>query len=131
MNKCIVEGCNNLGRSRGKRKRSNLCNKHHRAKYPRSEAYYQRRRDNARLRRCNLTRQEYEGMIDQQGNCCGICGKHLDKPYIDHCHKTGKVRGVLCNKCNWGLGMFDDDIDLLASATSYLLNSRIKLVKGA
>jgi hypothetical protein len=39
---------------------------------------------------------------------------------IDHCHKTGKIRGLLCKNCNQGLGQFKDNIDLLLSAAKYL-----------
>ena len=40
--------------------------------------------------------------------------------FIDHCHETGKVRGLLCSKCNIALGNFDDDIETLKRAISYL-----------
>jgi len=40
---------------------------------------------------------------------------------IDHCHKSGEVRGSLCTKCNSGIGMFNDSIELLMSACEYLI----------
>lgn len=61
-----------------------------------------------------------------QNNCCAICG--TNKPYgrtnefvVDHCHETGKVRGLLCHPCNSGIGMFKDNASLLEKAISYLL----------
>lgn len=54
---------------------------------------------------------------------CMICMKkpQLYKAHaIDHCHVTGKVRGILCHKCNTGLGYFNEDVELLKSAISYL-----------
>lgn len=51
---------------------------------------------------------------------CEICSKQLDVPYVDHCHTTKKVRGILCNKCNFGIGHFDDNPALLESAIRYL-----------
>jgi hypothetical protein len=58
-------------------------------------------------------------MIDRQGGYCIIC---FDKPaeHVDHDHKTGKVRGVLCFNCNGGLGQFGDNIGKLESAIEYL-----------
>ena len=60
--------------------------------------------------------------IDQAG-LCGIC-KRPDssgiKLSVDHCHQTGKVRGLLCGNCNRALGLFRDNINLLTNAVSYL-----------
>lgn len=123
---CVIRGCSNLGRSRGNGGRGKLCETHHRKKYPRKAGIIKRRSRNWRLGLYGLTTEKYNKMVASQNGCCAICGLKLNKPYIDHCHQTGLVRGVLCNKCNWGLGMFDDDIDLLASATSYLLNNASK-----
>ena len=120
---CIVFNCKNKGRSKGKGVRGKLCEKHHRLRYPRNRMHMLRRADRARLKAYGINRGQYIAMMKDQDNACGICGNTLVKPYIDHCHKSGKVRGLLCGKCNWALGMFNDDIDLLASATSYLLNS--------
>lgn len=73
---------------------------------------------------------EYELMFEAQGAGCAICGgsemsvdpktKKVRRMAIDHCHKTGKVRGLLCSKCNYGLGRFNDSIELLEKAIGYL-----------
>ena len=65
-------------------------------------------------------------LIAGQDSNCGICGNKVEGLFVDHCHDTGYVRGMLCNTCNLGLGAFKDDLDLLASAASYLINSRLK-----
>lgn len=71
----------------------------------------------------------FEAMRLGQNGVCAICGlrpKRGSHLVIDHCHNTGVVRGLLCGKCNTGLGQFDEDLDLLASAASYLINSKLK-----
>lgn len=70
-----------------------------------------------------LTLEQYDQMFEEQGGVCKICGKiNLDgrRLYIDHNHKTGKVRGLLCHKCNSLLGYVDDSIDYLLKIKSYL-----------
>jgi hypothetical protein len=66
----------------------------------------------------------------RQNNCCAICGKDLGEDYrdkaTDHCHVSGLFRGVLCNKCNTGLGLFDDDVDNLLAAVAYLSDQGTK-----
>ncbi len=80
-----------------------------------------------------LTEEDYIKMIDAQKGCCWICdtsekdnGKRL---VVDHNHVTGKVRGLLCGRCNTGIGGFRDDVELLSAAISYLknTNSEIKI----
>lgn len=67
---------------------------------------------------------QYEAMLSRQGGKCAICrlaplpGKR--SLAVDHCHATGLVRGLLCHKCNVGLGCFRDDVDLFLTAVSYL-----------
>ncbi len=69
-----------------------------------------------------LTKENYLLKINQQKNLCAICkGKQEGKILcVDHDHKTGKVRGLLCNQCNVGLGNLKDDIQVLQSAIEYL-----------
>lgn len=60
-----------------------------------------------------------------QDNCCAICGRHaLSSRYgtlcLDHDHRNGAPRGLLCQRCNTALGLLDDDIGRLAAATEYL-----------
>lgn len=71
-----------------------------------------------------LTESSYKSISDSQNNCCKICGERFkdSRPHIDHCHKTGEVRGILCKDCNLGLGRFKDNPDLLLLACDYLLD---------
>lgn len=74
-----------------------------------------------------ISAEDYDRMLDAQGGRCAICGgtqteadvrkRHLS---VDHCHATGRVRGLLCESCNFGLGKFRDDPALLAAALEYL-----------
>lgn len=70
--------------------------------------------------------EDYDKMFANQEGVCAICGsasskrkgdKHL---VVDHNHKTGKVRGLLCIQCNAGLGMFEDDVNIIHNAEVYL-----------
>lgn len=72
-----------------------------------------------------LTLMEFKRMYKEQEGCCLICRKEHEetKLAVDHCHKTGVLRGLLCHRCNMGLGYFGDDAQLLTSAVSYLLNA--------
>ena len=51
---------------------------------------------------------------------CDICRDPIDVIHLDHCHATGKVRGLLCRYCNHGLGQFKDSISRLLNAAEYL-----------
>lgn len=54
---------------------------------------------------------------------CAICKRQDTRLCIDHCHKTGRIRGVLCHRCNSGIGSFRDNPTLLTAAAAYLANS--------
>ena len=65
----------------------------------------------------------YDYIWDQQGGVCKTCGNASDdgrRLAVDHDHKTGKVRGLLCRTCNLAVGFLKDDIDLVAKVLSYL-----------
>jgi hypothetical protein len=71
-----------------------------------------------------MTPEQYSEKVDEQNNKCFICdqeGGYNGKPlYVDHCHKKGSVRKLLCQHCNSGLGMFRDNPELLLKAADYL-----------
>ncbi len=81
------------------------------------------------LREYGLTPEQHATMLRQQGYVCAICkrvnenGKALA---VDHDHKTGEVRGLLCFRCNMGLGYFQDSPGLLTHAGQYLLTHTVK-----
>lgn len=69
---------------------------------------------------------DYNSLFAKQEGCCKICNTHqadLTKALsADHCHETGQVRGLLCQRCNAVLGMAKDNIDILNAAADYLEN---------
>lgn len=90
----------------------------------RSPAARTRRGREAHLHRVfGMTSAEYDAMSEAQGGTCAICqapchtGRRLA---VDHDHQTGRVRGLLCGRCNRGLGLFFDRPDLMRRAADYL-----------
>ena len=77
-------------------------------------------------RKYDLTLAEYDRILVKQNNCCAICKRPVtsktkaDTPHADHSHTTGLVRGLLCEDCNEGVGMFDDNPELIHNAIAYL-----------
>lgn len=81
-----------------------------------------------------------DALFEEQGQSCAICKRHwtaceraknsrhdsvfLQHLYVDHCHATAKVRGLLCNKCNTAIAMFDEDLDRLDAAKMYVMPHR-------
>jgi hypothetical protein len=63
---------------------------------------------------------EYEALVEAHAGRCRICHRQDDKLNVDHCHKELKVRGLLCGRCNRGLGLFRDNPDYLRNAANYL-----------
>ena len=79
-----------------------------------------------KLAKYNLTLQDYDQVRKKQKNKCAICGGVNGRERrlcIDHNHKTNQLRGLLCDKCNVGLGCFNDDLFLLNKALQYLQKS--------
>jgi len=71
-----------------------------------------------------ITHKEKEDLVKKQNGMCAICGSSFEntKINVDHDHITGKVRGILCNKCNSAIGFFNDNVENLKSAIKYLEN---------
>ncbi len=83
------------------------------------------RRVRATERRYAMSAGAYASMLTVQNNACALCLRPFGsapamEPAVDHDHATGKVRGILHNKCNVGLGFFEDDPALLEMAKFYL-----------
>jgi hypothetical protein len=93
-----------------------------------SAEYRAKNREQALRRKYKLTVIQREAMSVEQGGVCAICHRpesmmvkgEVSPLAVDHNHRTGKVRGLLCVACNQGLGRFQDNIDRLLSAAAYL-----------
>lgn len=75
----------------------------------------------------NISLEEYNTMLQNQNHKCNICktektelGRLL---CVDHCHETGIIRGLLCDRCNRGIGVFKDNVILLTEAIKYIKNN--------
>lgn len=89
-------------------------------------AFYSRRRT---LREeYGITEEEYNEQLELQGGGCAICGTTAEENgkalAVDHCHKSNELRGILCSKCNTGLGLFRDSPNLMLKAAKYLLEHK-------
>lgn len=78
-----------------------------------------------RLGKHKMSKQGFFDLLEKQDNKCALCNKPFEglwknDLHIDHCHETGKVRGLLCRPCNVALGMFGDNEEGLAKALNYI-----------
>lgn len=73
-----------------------------------------------------IKKEKYFEMLYSQKNKCKICECYLHEKniHIDHCHKTEKVRSILCSKCNQAIGLLGEDYEKIQKAAEYILNSR-------
>lgn len=113
---------------RNRQKHYEMC-KNTVAKKP--EYYSSRHRKYCLMQKYKITEEQYTDMLKVQNGCCAICG--TDKPTgkwkvfaVDHNHKTGQVRELLCNECNRGIGLLKDDSELLQKAANYILKHDVK-----
>ena len=73
-----------------------------------------------------MTHQQYEDLLEKQNYRYAICNSldnktsQHDRLFVDHCHVSKKVRGLLCNNCNQGIGLLEDSIENLSQAILYL-----------
>lgn len=104
--------------------------RHPKKKRAYNREYYLKTRETALFaqikRSYGLTRDEWQRLYDTQHGLCRLCGGagHIGgrsaKLYVDHCHATGKVRGLLCHRCNLGLGALGDNEAGLLKALAYV-----------
>ena len=86
---------------------------------------------NHRMRGILISKEQYHNILETQKHCA-ICGvafvsephTNMRAPVLDHCHKTGKIGKMLCRGCNIGLGQFEDSVEKLQNAISYLQENR-------
>ena len=88
------------------------------------EAFLLARREQHLKGKFGINKAEFDKMLEEQKSVCAICG-NTNKNYrknlaVDHCHKTNKVRALLCSGCNLTLGHIDDNIDTLVRMIDYL-----------
>ena len=115
----------NANRSDGRDNRCKNCKRIvHKKNYDEKQAL--RRRKHDLKKKYGITSEGYAEMLDSQGGCCAICKIsqiNVSKRFaVDHSHIDGHVRGLLCTSCNTALGKFNDNIELLDTALSYLKN---------
>jgi hypothetical protein len=83
-----------------------------------------KRKEQQLVREYGLSSLEFKEMLERQEHRCAICYESFNEKviYVDHNHETGEVRGLLCNLCNMGLGLFKDNTERLGNAIKYLGN---------
>jgi hypothetical protein len=88
------------------------------------KARYRKNEHRRRLRRYGLTEEQYQALLLKCAGRCVLCGLDFEVAKgiaaIDHCHKTGVVRGVLCGSCNMSLHKLEDDFTWAERAIAYL-----------
>lgn len=97
--------------------------KHH-EKRKDNPAWRQYKRDAELRRSYGITRDQLNAMLEAQDHRCAICGGERNgagtRLHIDHCHTTGRIRGLLCGKCNSAVGLLDDDPERAERLAAYL-----------
>ncbi len=111
----------------GVRSRCRTCHNQDMREYERKRGPEWRRKKT--LHRYGITPEDYSRMFEEQEGKCAIC-QSTDSEHpitellvVDHCHLTGKVRGLLCNTCNRGIGFMREETDRLLNAAVYLENA--------
>lgn len=130
VEKPYAEFSKNKANKDGHQRWCKVCATQHRKENAEEGRIYQKEyRDNNverlrdyRLRKLyGVTLDRFTEMLKQQNHKCLICGTGLNTSSpMDHCHATGKVRGILCTHCNTGLGKFRDNPEFLQAAIAYL-----------
>jgi len=130
MNKANTEYCKS---PKGKEARRNVYQKYgkspegKRARQKANQRWCRSPKGKETLRRASrkmlygLTQEKWDVLLEKQKGLCALCMKPMDKPCVDHDHKTEKVRGLLHNYCNTFIGLIENNPGILESANRYLL----------
>ena len=101
-----------------------LKNKERIAEYSRKRYNPEHSRDLRLKLYYNISLEQYNDMFISQEGKCAICGRHQSdfkrRLAVDHDHNTGKVRGLLCQRCNYGIGYFQENTEILENVIRYL-----------
>ena len=121
----------------GKSYRCKDCDSVARKNYHQKHYHSVREKHRVNSRKClyGLSNEQFEKLLLTQGGKCKICYVVLDQSFglhhkhnklvVDHCHITGKVRGLLCTMCNKGIGLLKDDPEIVMAAYIHLTNAAI------
>jgi hypothetical protein len=123
LNKCII--CTRKDSTIRARKPEIKANRPHKKEYQQRRTWH---RFYALKKNHGITEEQYLLMLENQNKVCKICKnpQHMKNRllYVDHDHLPGKVRGLLCQKCNSAIGMFNDSLDALQEAIKYLQENK-------
>lgn len=76
------------------------------------------------FKKYGITKTDYDNLLISQNHCCKICGRHKSEfkrsLAVDHCHKTNKVRGLLCHHCNAAIGHLFESVKIMEAAITYI-----------
>lgn len=100
-----------------------LCGPCYSIQWRNGSGYRESQRDTRLTNLYGLGTDGYNNLLMKQGGKCAVCGEVSGSFKVDHDHDTGLVRGLLCNKCNLGLGHFKDDPLLLSAAAQYIAST--------
>lgn len=98
----------------------------HQNKAQHDARYYNKHKEriklSKKLKKYRISKEDYQNMLTHQFGVCAICKKtDVSRALsIDHNHQTEVVRGLLCHRCNTGLGLFGDKVEVLLAAATYL-----------
>lgn len=121
-------------------KKAEYQRKHRTSNPERYRQYYAKYRANNRVKRSQsqkayllkskygITLEERDDLLAKQGGVCAVCSSPNSSSkndwHVDHCHGTGKIRGILCHPCNTALGLIKDNTYILRKLAEYIENQR-------
>lgn len=122
----VIEKIKKYNKQYNQNPKNKASNKERRKIYLSNPENKEKAKIKAILTKYRLSQEEFKKILGKSGGKCEICYVSLYgleyKLNIDHCHKTNKVRGILCRNCNLGIGFFEENKKVLSSAIKYLKN---------